>query len=208
MNKGIFWTVSSCVAFIAIVLGLFLNRFITPSELSISQYKDLQTYILETPRNLSGFSLVNDKGKAFEVEDFEGHWNILFFGFTNCPDICPVTMKQLAVVREQLRENSKKIRFFLVSVDPLRDTPRKLRIYLDNFHAEFVGLTGEIDHLYRFATQVNAPFSPVTKSKDNNYSVDHYANLVLVNPDGKYAGFFRSPHRVENINKSLESLLR
>ena len=180
MNKGIALTVSSCIGFMAVVLGLFINQYITPRELSAEQYKDLGVYFIEPARTITDFTLIDNKGNDFPFKKFEGKWNVLFFGFTFCPDICPITMKQLVEVKEELGDKSKKVRFYLASVDPIRDTPEKMDAYLSNFDEDFIGLTGAIDRIYTFATQVNAPFSPVVESDDPFYTVDHTGSLVLI----------------------------
>ena len=207
MNKGIFWTVLSCLAFMAIVLSLFISRMNTARELTEQEYKDLGAYFIDPPRQLSGFHLISDQNMNFAIDDFKGKWSILFFGFTFCPDICPLTMKQLSNVKEELKDKANRINFYLVSIDPDRDSPENLRTYLDNFDEEFIGLTGEIDKIYRFSTQVNAPFFPVVNSNEENYTVDHSGSLVLINPEGNYAGFFRAPHDQNKIIKALDSLL-
>ncbi len=207
MNKGIFWTVLSCLAFMAIVLSLFISRMNTARELTEQEYKDLGAYFIDPPRQLSGFHLISDQNMSFAIDDFKGQWSILFFGFTFCPDICPLTMKQLSDVKEDLKDKANKINFYLVSIDPDRDSPENLRTYLDNFDEEFIGLTGEIDKIYKFSTQVNAPFFPVVNSNEENYTVDHSGSLVLINPEGNYAGFFRAPHDQNKIIKALDSLL-
>mgnify|MGYP001113810123 FL=1 len=207
MNKGIFWTVLSCLAFMAIVLSLFISRMNTARELTEQEYKDLGAYFIDPPRQLSGFHLISDQNMNFAIDDFKGKWSILFFGFTFCPDICPLTMKQLSNVREELKDKANRINFYLVSIDPDRDSPENLRTYLDNFDEEFIGLTGEIDKIYKFSTQVNAPFFPVVNSNEENYTVDHSGSLVLINPEGNYAGFFRAPHDQNKIIKALDSLL-
>ena len=207
MNKGITWTVLSCVAFMAIILSLFISRMNTTRELTEQEYKDLGAYFINPPRQLSGFQMISDQNKNFDIVDFKGQWNLLFFGFTFCPDICPLTMKQLSEVKEGLKDKENEIKYYLVSVDPDRDSPSNLRTYLDNFDKEFIGLTGEIDQIYKFSTQVNAPFFPVVNSKDENYTVDHSGSLVLINPEGEYAGFFRAPHNQNKVLKALDSLL-
>ena len=207
MNRGIFLTVAACLGFMALILALFLSRFYTPRELTLDEYKTLGAYFIDPPRQLAEFQLKDDSGDIFLPDQFKDKWNILFFGFTYCPDICPLTMKQMSDVRQSLGENSEKIRFFLVSVDPDRDKPENLRTYLDNFDTEFKGLTGEIDQIYRFSTQVNAPFFPVVNNPDPNYTVDHSGNLVLISPEANYAGFFRAPHDTNKLTKALASLL-
>ena len=191
----------------ALILALFLSRFYTPRELTLDEYKTLGAYFIDPPRQLAEFQLKDDSGDIFLPDQFKDKWNILFFGFTYCPDICPLTMKQMSDVKQSLGENSEKIRFFLVSVDPDRDKPENLRTYLDNFDTEFKGLTGEIDQIYRFSTQVNAPFFPVVNNPDPNYTVDHSGSLVLISPEANYAGFFRAPHDTNKITKALASLL-
>ena len=207
MNRGIFLTVAACLGFMALILALFLSRFYTPRELTLDEYKTLGAYFIDPPRQLAEFQLMDDSGDIFLPDQFKDKWNILFFGFTYCPDICPLTMKQMSDVKQSLGANSEKIRIFLVSVDPDRDKPENLRIYLDNFDTEFKGLTGEIDQIYRFSTQVNAPFFPVVNNPDPNYTVDHSGSLVLISPEANYAGFFRAPHDTNKITKALASLL-
>tara|TARA_Y100000766_G_C18719110_1_gene512943 strand:- start:478 stop:822 length:345 start_codon:yes stop_codon:yes gene_type:complete len=110
-------------------------------------------------------------------------------------------------VKESLGDKAEKIRIYLVSVDPDRDKPENLRVYLDNFDETFIGLTGEIDQIYKFSTQVNAPFFPVINNPDPNYTVDHSGSLVLISPEARYAGFFRAPHDTDKIIKALASAL-
>ena len=207
MNRGIFITVGACLGFMSLIMALFLSRFYTPRELTLDEYKTLGAYFIDPPRQLAEFKLIDDTSKTFLPEKFAGKWNILFFGFTYCPDICPLTMKQMSDVKESLGVYSDNLRVFLVSVDPDRDKPENLRQYLDNFDKNFKGLTGEIDQIYKFSTQVNAPFFPVVNSPEQNYTVDHSGSLVLISPEAKYAGFFRAPHDTAKITKALASLL-
>ena len=205
MNRGIFITVGACLGFMSLIMALFLSRFYTPRELTLDEYKTLGAYFIDPPRQLAEFKLIDDSSEVFLPEEFAGKWNILFFGFTYCPDICPLTMKQMSDVKESLGEYSDNLRVFLVSVDPDRDKPENLRQYLDNFDKNFKGLTGEIDQIYKFSTQVNAPFFPVVNSPELNYTVDHSGSLVLISPEAKYAGCFRAPHDTTKITKALAS---
>ena len=207
MNKGIYITVAACLGFMALILALFLSRFYTPRELTFDEYKTLGAYFIDPPRQLAEFKLIDDSNEIFLPEHFQDKWNILFFGFTYCPDICPLTMKQMSDVKQALEEKSDDIRVLLVTVDPDRDKPENMRVYLDNFDKNFIGLTGEIDQIYKFSTQVNAPFFPVVNNPEPNYTVDHSGSLVLISPDAKYAGFFRAPHDTAKLTKALASLL-
>ena len=180
----------------------------TKTPLSNEQLKDLGLYLIEPARSLGSFSLIDTNRNEFLIKNFEDKWNALFFGFTFCPDICPVTLSMLSSIEKEMSvEELDKIRIFMVSVDPDRDTPDQLRAYLDNFSQNFIGLTGGLDQIYNFATKVNAPFTPISKSRDPYYTVDHTGSIVLIDPNGNYAGFFRAPHNEDSIKEALFDLL-
>ena len=102
MSRGIFITVAGCMGFMALILALFLSRFYTPRELTLDEYKALGAYFMDPPSQLAEFKLIDDLGNSFLPENFKEKWNILFFGFTYCPDICPLTMKQMTDIKEAL----------------------------------------------------------------------------------------------------------
>ena len=204
MKSNFTWTIASCVVVMLVAVSLYVNKMTTKVHLSSEQLKDMGLYLIEPPRNLGAFNLMDSAGKEFLPKDFEGKWNMLFFGFTFCPDICPITMSMLSRIEKGLDiENQEKIRIFLVTVDPDRDSPDQLKVYLENFSENFIGLTGGLDQIYNFATRVNAPFSPISNSKDPHYSVDHTGSIILINPEGNYAGFFRAPHNQDDIKKAI-----
>ncbi len=192
----------------SVALGLFVNKVLTPKNLSIEEFKDLGVYLREPARNIRDFELINTENKPFSQEDFIGNWNLIFFGFSFCPDICPITMSLLAKVQSSLETDEKnKVDFFMVTVDPARDSPAALRMYLDNFSKTFIGLTGTLDQIYNFSTQVNAPFSPVLNQEGSHYTVDHSGNIILINPEGKLAGIFKMPHDQKNITVAISDLI-
>ena len=204
MKRNFTWTIVSCLAVIVIAVSLYVNKMTTKVYLSNEQLKDLGLYLIDPARNLGSFNLIDSNGKEFLPNDFEGKWNVLFFGFTFCPDICPITMRMLSRIEKEIdSQELDKIRTFLVTVDPDRDSPDQLKVYLENFSENFIGLTGGLDQIYNFATRVNAPFSPISNSKDPHYTVDHTGSIILINPEGNYAGFFRAPHNQDDIKKAI-----
>ena len=204
MKRNFTWTIVSCLAVMLIALSLYVNKMTTKVYLSNEQLKDLGLYLIDPARNLGSFNLIDSNGKEFLPNDFEGKWNVLFFGFTFCPDICPITMRMLSRIEKEIdSQELDKIRIFLVTVDPDRDSPDQLKVYLENFSENFIGLTGGLDQIYNFATRVNAPFSPISNSKDPHYTVDHTGSIILINPEGNYAGFFRAPHNQDDIKKAI-----
>ena len=209
MKRNFTWTIVSCLAVMLIALSLYVNKMTTKVYLSNEQLKDLGLYLIEPARDLGSFNLIDSNEKEFLPQDFEGKWNVLFFGFTFCPDICPITMSMLSRIEKEIdSQELDKIRIFLVTVDPVRDNPNQLKIYLKNFSENFTGLTGGLDQIYNFATRVNAPFTPINNSKDPYYTVDHTGSIVLIDPNGNYAGFFRAPHNQDKIKKGLLEIIR
>jgi protein SCO1/2 len=209
MKRNFTWTIVSCLAVMLIALSLYVNKMTTKVYLSNEQLKDLGLYLIEPARDLGSFNLIDTNEKEFLPQDFEGKWNVLFFGFTFCPDICPITMRMLSRIEKEIgKQELDKIRIFLVTVDPGRDNPNQLKIYLKNFSENFTGLTGGLDQIYNFATRVNAPFTPINNSKDPYYTVDHTGSIILIDPDGNYAGFFRAPHNQDKIKKALLEIIR
>jgi protein SCO1/2 len=209
MKRNFTWTIVSCLAVMLIALSLYVNKMTTKVYLSNEQLKDLGLYLIDPARNLGSFNLTDSNGKEFLPNNFEGKWNVLFFGFTFCPDICPITMSMLSRIEKEIdSQELDKIRIFLVTVDPDRDSPDQLKVYLENFSENFIGLTGGLDQIYNFATRVNAPFSPISNSKDPHYTVDHTGSIILINPEGNYAGFFRAPHNQDDIKKAILDIVR
>ena len=208
MKKNFTWTIVSCVAVMLVAVSLYVNKMTSKVHLTSEQLKDMGLYLIEPPRNLGTFNLVDSNGKEFLPGDFQGKWNLLFFGFTFCSDICPITMSMLSRTEKGLDiKDQEKIRIFLVTVDPDRDSPEQLKVYLENFSEKFIGLTGGLDQIYNFATSVNAPFNPIVNSKDPNYTVDHTGSIVLIDPEGNYAGFFRAPHNQDNVKKAILDII-
>ena len=208
MKKNFTWTIVSCLAVIFVAVSLYVNKMTTKTSLSKEQFKDLGLYLIEPARSLGSFNLIDTNHNEFLRKNFEGKWNALFFGFTFCPDICPLTMSMLSSIEKEMNlEERDKIRIFMVSVDPDRDTPDQLRAYLANFSQNFIGLTGGLDQIYNFSNRVNAPFNPISKSPDPYYTVDHTGSIVLIDPNARYAGFFRAPHDQQKIKQALLELI-
>lgn len=192
-SRGIKWTVAALLVFIVVVVAGFVHRIQQPRVMTVAEMKVNGLYLLETPRNFGEIQLIDHHGKPFLRERFEGHWTFVFFGFTHCPDICPTTMAFLDEFVAQLEgTEAEDTQVVLVSVDPARDTVEQLAAYVPYFNPDFMGVTGEFLDLHRFATALNTPFRKVP-GQDENYVVDHSANVVLINPRGDYHGFFKAP---------------
>ncbi len=192
-SRGIWLTVAALVFFIAVIVGGFVYRIQQPRVMTATEMKVNGLYLLETPRNFGEIELVDHHGEAFTRDRFLGVWTLVFFGFTYCPDICPTTMTFLNELVGQLEgTEAEDTRVVMVSVDPARDTVEQLASYVPYFNPDFTGVTGDFLDIHRFATALNTPFRKVP-GQDENYQVDHSANVVLINPRGDYHGFFKAP---------------
>jgi len=205
-SRGIRITVALVVAFIVVVVAGFVYRIQQPRVMSVAELKVNGLYLLETPRNIGDFELVDHHGKPFTPERLQGHWTLVFFGFTYCPDICPATMAFLDQFVGQLDPAElEDTDVVLISVDPARDTVAKLAEYVPYFNPGFTGVTGEFLDIHRVATALNTPFRKVP-GQDENYLVDHSANVVLINPRGDYHGFFKAPLDQEKMKATYRSV--
>lgn len=146
---------------------------------------------LEEPRPLADFALVDHRGRALGPRDFEDRWTLVFTGFTHCPDLCPATLTLLAQVRSQLPQESLRILF--LSVDPGRDGPEQIAAYLAHFGPGLSGATGTHAQVEAFSAQLGLA-QVRNPGAGADYTIDHSAALVLIDPRARVAGYFRPPH--------------
>ena len=202
-------TIGLCFAFIAIVLGMFVYSVTRTPVLTDEQLRQQGVFLLPRPREIAPFELATHTGEPFTVTDFEGQWSFIFFGFTNCPDICPTSMSVLAqaerLIRERAPDAAGDFQGMLVSVDPERDDQETLAKYVTAFSPEFVGVRGDRAATAELTTQLNVAFAKVP-TDDGSYQVDHTANIVIVNPRGHYVGFAKMPHQADTIADTFITL--
>lgn len=133
------------------------------------------------------FTLVDQAGRAFTQEDLKGRWNIIFFGFTFCPDVCPTTLDTLGRTLDLLGPDRDKVRIVFVSVDPGRDTPAKMAAYLDNpaFPKGVVGLTGTPEQVAAAARVYKVYYEK--DGEGEAYLINHSSISYLMDPEGRFA---------------------
>jgi protein SCO1/2 len=205
-DRGIHLTVLAIVSVAIILVSGFFYSFTRARVMTAEELKSQGAYLYENPRTLPNFTLEDDRGDRVTPSTFQGQWNLVFFGFTYCPDICPTTLAQLKAFYQELDpEVQAETQVWLASVDPARDTPEQLHNYLDFFHPTFRGITGDFLEIHRFATSLNIPFTKVPGG-GSNYLVEHSANVALVNPKGHSVGFLKAPLELSKITRAYLSL--
>lgn len=198
-----------CLVFVTCVVGMFVYSVTRTPVLSPEELAQQGVVLWPKPRELRPFALSTASGEVFDAQDLEGRWSFLFFGFTNCPDICPVTLSEMgqaerALIAEQ-PELAAQFQGVLVTVDPERDTAEALGNYVQAFSDNFVGVRGEHRALAEFAKDVNAAFAKLPAA-DQPYQIDHTGTIVIINPMGHYHGFIKHPHKADIIQQTFTSL--
>ena len=164
--------------------------------------------VLPAPFELPEFSLLDQGGQPIGRDAFEGQWDLVFFGFTHCPDICPMTLQVLSNARRELGEDGQEPlpRIVLVSVDPERDDPESMRRYVDYFGTGNLGITGELAEIRKLTDGLGIYFQKVPRD-DGSYTVDHSAVVLLVDPRGEFNAMFSAPHDAANYVHDLPIIL-
>lgn len=209
MRRDIAITVGACVAAVAVVLVLFVYSVVREKPLSDAELAQLGAVLLPTPRELYPARLIDQYRQPFDLSQLEGHWTLMFFGYTFCPDICPVVMAKLGAARriaDASAGGEKRFDVVMVSVDPERDTPERLADYVAYFGSDFIGLTGDHEAIARLGASLNVAFGKIPGNGPEGYLVDHTANIIIINPRGHYHGFIKPPHNANNIAKVMAAL--
>lgn len=185
---------------IALLLGSSLAVGLFIATKPAAPREPATALLLPNPDPLPEFSLLNQHGSPVNADSFRGQWDLVFFGFTHCPDICPTTMQVLANSRTALIDAGVEAipRIVLVSVDPERDTPAALKQYVEYFGKEHLGVTGDLEEIRKLTKGLGIYFEKSTASGEN-YNVDHSAVVLVVDPEGRFAALFSAPHKVDDF---------
>lgn len=151
------------------------------------------------------FSLISHEGKRITEKDLAGKPFALFFGFTNCPDVCPTTLLELTNRMDDLGPAADKLRLVFVSVDPARDTPAFLKRYIANFDKRTLGLTGAEEEIAAVAKAYRAVYRKV-ETKDG-YTMDHTATVYLMDAKGGFVGTIAYQESAETQRQKLKRLV-
>lgn len=151
--------------------------------------------VLPEPLRLPAVQLTDQRGLDFSTAELVGTFSLMFFGFTNCPDICPITLQTLANVEAELRAKGLDApRIVFVSVDPDRDTPAQIERYLGNFSANFVGITGSQQALQPLLAALGVTVERHQHPGEEAYNVIHNSTVYLIGPRAEWLAIFSAPH--------------
>ena len=150
--------------------------------------------VLQPARTISDVELTNQNGRPFRLSDLHGQVAIIFFGFTNCPDVCPIAMAKFQQLQNSGDSHLDRVAFVLISVDGERDTPDVLKAYLRKFSRRFIGLTGDPDKVKLIAKEFSAAFYKGNLAKSGGqYTVSHSPQAFVLDTAGKLRAEFYNP---------------
>ncbi len=155
----------------------------------------------------SGFELIDHSGAPRTLQDYRGKVVVVFFGFTHCPDVCPMTLVEMAEAMKLLGEKSDRVQVLFVTVDPERDSPELLSKYVPAFDPRFVGLWGEPDQIARTAKDFKVFYQKTQVSSSGSYSIDHTAGSYVFDPQGRLRLFLRHGVGAEPLAEDITRLL-
>lgn len=159
------------------------------------------------PSSVGGpFTMVDQNGRTVTDKDFRGEPFLVFFGFTNCPDICPATLYEMSEVLRRLGPDADKTAALFVSVDPERDTPEKLKAYLSSFHPRVFGLTGTEAQVDAFKKQYRV-YAKKVPLKNGDYTMDHTAIIYLMDKNGHFVAPFNLQRSADEAAADLRKRL-
>jgi protein SCO1/2 len=181
------------IAILAATVGLFLARALLPPKVTPPPATESAT-LLPQPRALPALTLVDQEGRPLPAGFLRDRWTVVFFGFTQCPDVCPGTLTVLAQMKKELADlpATEQPHVLLITVDPERDTPAVLKAYVTFFDPSFSAATGTVAGATQAATAFSVPFAKVPLP-GGGYTMDHGAGLFIVSPAGALAAYSSPP---------------
>lgn len=141
--------------------------------------------VIDAAEPAQDFTLAGSNGRPVSLAEFRGRPVLLYFGYTTCPDVCPTTLADLRMAMQELGSDQDKVQVLFVSVDPERDTPERLRAYLQYFNPNFIGLTGSLGEIEAIASRFGVYFAKNTANSAADYLVDHTSAVLLLDAEGR-----------------------
>lgn len=211
MKRGVKITVAVCVLWVLVVLLITFQRYSdnnASAQVSPEELREIGAVIYEQPVAISDFELLDHHSRPFTQDTLEDNWTLVFFGFTNCPDICPLTMHELTgfygdLDGDPLQSDTQVV---MISVDPFRDDTAQIANYMQGFHPDFLGVNGDFNTISKLARELFISHGilplPDDEGGSNNFLIDHSGNILLIDPQGQYRGFLEPNIRRSAIGEA------
>ncbi len=199
-----YWSIVAAVAVVAGLAGVYLARMLgQPDRVALSSGTAFPAPLALTP-----FRLVDASGAAVGPQELRGHPTLVFFGFTNCPDVCPTTLALLVGVQQELARKDPAmagLKVALISVDPERDTPEQMGRYVSAFGGDIIGLTGSPPEIVNAMKSFGVAASRVDQP-GGGYSMDHSATVFALDSQARKVAVFTPPLRAAAMSRDVAAL--
>lgn len=163
--------------------------------------------ILARPMEIDRFELIDQKNEVFNNKSLEGGWTVLFFGYTNCPDVCPTTIYKLAEIKNELKEDLSSTSFntVLVTLDPDRDSTDRLEEYIGYFDESMLGVTGTYENIQSFTSSLSVFYQRI--NKEEGYDFNHTASIFVFNKDGSLFATMSPANTIGELTQDFYTIL-
>lgn len=170
--------------------------------------------ILETgksykkPLDIIEFELKDQGDQLYSKNDLKNQWTILFFGYTNCPDVCPTTIFKLGQIKQQISKElpNVNLQILFITLDPERDSTERLREYLGFFNSSMIGLTGDISKIVELTSNLSVFFQRI--NKEDGYDFNHTASIFLMNPNAQLKASFSPASSIDMLNEDIQTVIK
>ncbi|HEV8033154.1 MAG TPA: SCO family protein [Stellaceae bacterium] len=152
------------------------------------------------------FHLVDQNGKPVSDADLKGKWQLVFFGYTHCPDTCPTALNEISLALDQLGTKRDEVEVVFITVDPERDTPDVLKSYVQSFDASIIALTGSPEAVAQAAKDYRVYYAKHSRP-DGGYDMDHSAVIYIMDPQGRFTATFTPDATADAMAERLQKLL-
>ena len=184
------------LAIFSLVLGI----------ICISVFYSNKNETLYLSKNVNKFKLITHSNEKFDDKFFSNYPSLIFFGFLNCPDVCPFTLTKISEIIHKLKDKTDLMRFYFVTVDPERDKIEDLKEYLNAFHPKIIGVTGSNIDIENFLKYMYV-YKKKIQLDNNNYTIDHSSQIFLFNKNGSFFGTLSTNEKDNNILGKISKII-
>jgi cytochrome oxidase Cu insertion factor (SCO1/SenC/PrrC family) len=203
------YKIFSFVGFVcaAIIASLFIYRSNHMGKQAL--VNDGDTLVLPEGRDLKSLDLVTMNGDTFTGRNLQSHWTLMFFGFSHCNSVCPVTLDMISKAYPDLHKELPTLQVVFVSLDPERDTKAALKKYTQSYQQDFIGVSGKIENVRKLQGQLGI-YSDIESGtkKAGDYQLQHTASIMLINPEGKWVGMFKYGMNGDAFKRSVVNAIK
>ena len=190
------------------LVSLAITSIISAQEIEGSEDARANLKKPEFYENFGGdFSLIGPEGKIVSLRNFRNKVVLIYFGYTFCPDVCPITLSNLKLIMLDLEEKAEDVQVIFISIDPERDNYEKLKNYVPYFHPTFIGLTGSEPEIAAVAKKYQTIYIKQKVESEAGYLMAHTDVVILVDQNGKYRGRYKSKFDMGKLTKDINRLL-